>query len=44
MLAAGDRFPDATVWTAPRESARLPAVLAGRPTLVLFYLFDWSAT
>ena len=44
MLAAGDRFPDATVWTAPRTSASLRDVLGGRAALVLFYLFDWSAT
>jgi hypothetical protein len=44
MLEAGAQIPDATVWTAPRQPARLPDVLAGGPALVLFYLFDWSAT
>ena len=44
MLAAGDPLPDATVWTAPRESSSLRDVLGGRAALVLFYLFDWSAT
>ena len=44
MLAAGNSLPDATVWTAPRESASLREVLGGRAALVLFYLFDWSAT
>jgi hypothetical protein len=44
MLEPGAQIPDATVWTAPRESARLRELLGGRPTLVLFYLFDWSST
>ena len=44
MLAIGDRAPEATVWTAPRQSSSLRALLGGRPALVLFYLFDWSAT
>jgi hypothetical protein len=44
MLAIGDRIPEATVWTAPRRSAPLSELLGGRAALVLFYLFDWSAT
>jgi hypothetical protein len=44
MLAAGDPIPDATVWTAPRTSSSLRDLLGGGPALVLFYLFDWSAT
>jgi hypothetical protein len=44
MLAIGDRIPEATVWTAPREPAPLRELLGGRATLVVFYLFDWSAT
>ena len=44
MLGVGEAIPDATVWTAPRRSATLPELLGGRPALVLFYLFDWSAT
>jgi hypothetical protein len=44
MLAAGDRVPDATVWTAPRHSATLRELFGDRPALVVFYLFDWSAT
>lgn len=44
MLEVGDQIPDATVWTAPRRSVPLGEVLGGRPALVLFYLFDWSAT
>jgi hypothetical protein len=44
MLAAGDPIPEATVWTAPRQSAPLRELLGGRAALVVFYLFDWSAT
>ena len=44
MLDVGDPIPAATVWTAPRRPAPLGEVLGGRPALVLFYLFDWSAT
>ena len=44
MLAAGDPIPQATVWTAPRESTPLRELLGGRAALVVFYLFDWSAT
>ena len=44
MLAVGERIPDATVWTAPRETHTLGEVLAGGPTLLVFYLFDWSST
>lgn len=44
MLQAGDRLPDATVWTAPRQSTTTHGLLAEGPLLVFFYLFDWSAT
>ncbi len=44
MLAAGDRIPEVTVWPAPRRPEALLDVLGGRPLLLLFYLFDWSAT
>ena len=44
MLQPGDRIPDATVWTAPRQPASLRAVAADRPFLLVFYLFDWSST
>jgi hypothetical protein len=44
MLEVGSRLPDATVWTAPRQAESLRDLTADRPTLVLFYLFDWSAT
>ena len=44
MLAAGDRIPDARVWTTPNESASLREIAAQGPMLLLFYLFDWSST
>ena len=44
MLAVGDRVPDATVWTAPNQREDLTKLLAERPALFLFYLFDWSST
>jgi hypothetical protein len=44
MLAIGDRIPDARVWLGPRERVTLDEVVAERPTLFLFYLFDWSST
>ncbi len=44
MLGAGDRIPDARVWTTPREDATLTEIVANGPALLLFYLFDWSST
>jgi len=44
MLAVGERVPDARVWTTPQESATIGELLADGPMLLLFYLFDWSAT
>jgi len=44
MVAVGDRIPEASVWTLARERVPLPALLEGRPALLLFYLFDFSAT
>ena len=44
MLAVGDSAPDAQIWLGPQEPARLHDVLAEGPVLLLFYLFDWSAT
>jgi hypothetical protein len=37
-------MPDATVWTAPRETRELSELVSDRPALFLFYLFDWSST
>ena len=44
MLGAGDRVPDATVWTAPNERRSSRELLADGPVLLVFYLFDWSST
>ena len=44
MLHSGDSIPDATVWTSSRETTTLRALAAEQPILLLFYLFDWSAT
>lgn len=45
MLAVGDRVRgDARVWTTPQESATLDELVADRPVLLLFYLFDWTST
>ena len=44
MLAVGDRIPDARVWTTPNASATLHEIAAEGAMLLLFYLFDWSAT
>jgi hypothetical protein len=44
MLAAGDRVPEATVWTAPNERRSLDELLRDGRALFVFYLFDWSST
>jgi hypothetical protein len=45
MLQPGEKAPlDAVVWTTPRERASIGDLLHERPLLLLFYLFDWSAT
>lgn len=44
MLAAGERVPAASVWTAPHDRATIEELLADGAALFLFYLFDWSST
>jgi glutaredoxin-dependent peroxiredoxin len=44
MLAAGERIPDARVWTTPNASATLHEIAGEGAMLLLFYLFDWSGT
>jgi peroxiredoxin len=44
MLAVGDRIPDSRVWTTPNASATLHEIAGEGAMLLLFYLFDWSAT
>jgi peroxiredoxin len=44
VLQAGEQIPDVHVWMAPQESVSLRELAAEKPLLLLFYLFDWSAT
>jgi hypothetical protein len=44
VLGIGQQVPDAQVWIGPREPASVRALAAERPLMLLFYLFDWSAT
>lgn len=44
VLSVGDRLPDVGLWIKPHEAATLSELAAGRALLVVFYLFDWSAT
>ena len=44
MLQVGEQIPDAQVWLAPREPISLRGLAAEKPLLLVFYLFDWSAT
>ena len=44
MLGESDRIPDVRGWTTPNENATLHEIVAEGPILLLFYLFDWSAT
>jgi len=44
MLGVGDTTPEAIVWTTPRERATVAEIASHGPILLLFYLFDWSAT
>lgn len=44
MLAVGERLPDATVFLGPNEPLTLLELVEDGPKLLVFYLFDWSAT
>ncbi len=45
MIGVGERAPDPVVWVAPREPVRLHELAPpGEGLLLVFYLFDWSAT
>ena len=44
MLAVGDSIPDVSVWMGQQERVSLRALAAEKPLLLVFYLFDWSAT
>jgi hypothetical protein len=36
--------PDVRVQTAPGEETTIGELVADRPALFVFYLFDWSST
>jgi hypothetical protein len=44
VLAVGDRVPEARVQRAPGDAVSFAELVADRPALFLFYLFDWSST
>jgi hypothetical protein len=45
VLGPGDRVPAVPVWDRPgAEPVSLEALAAEGPFLLLFYLYDWSAT
>jgi hypothetical protein len=45
MLQVGDQIPlEATVWLEPSERHTFGEIVAGGPVLLLFYIFDWTAT
>jgi hypothetical protein len=44
VLRPGDRIPEGSVWTAPRERVALPELVAEGDALFLFFLFAWSST
>ena len=44
MLKAGDRLPAATVYLGPNEPVTMAELVEDGPKLLVFYLFDWSAT
>jgi hypothetical protein len=44
VLHAGERIPAATVHLGPGEALSLDELVEDGPKLLVFYLFDWSAT
>ena len=44
MLGVGDRIPEATVFAPSREPVPLRELASERASLLVFYLFDFSAT
>jgi hypothetical protein len=44
VLGVGEQIPDVQVWMGPRERISLRELAAEKSLLILFYLFDWSAT
>jgi peroxiredoxin len=44
VLRVGDAIPDVQVWMGPQEPVSLRELAGEKPLVLLFYLFDWSAT
>jgi peroxiredoxin len=44
VLNVGEQIPDMQVWIRPREPVNLRELAREKPLLLVFYLFDWSAT
>jgi peroxiredoxin len=44
VLGVGDQIPDATVFATSREPVPLRQLVSERASLLVFYLFDFSAT
>lgn len=44
MLEPGDQVPNVTVFLGPREPLTIHELVEDGPKLLVFYLFDWSAT
>jgi hypothetical protein len=44
VLDVGDRIPEATVFAPSREPVPLGELASERACLLVFYLFDFSAT
>ena len=44
MLKVGDRIPAATIFLGRNEALTTHELVEYGPKLLVFYLFDWSAT
>jgi hypothetical protein len=44
VVQAGERVPEVTVFLGPNEPVTMTELLEDGPKLLVFYLFDWSAT
>jgi hypothetical protein len=44
VLQAGEQVPGVSVYLGPGEPVTMAELLEDGPKLLVFYLFDWSAT
>lgn len=44
MIAVGEQVPEARVWIDSDTITTTLELSRGRPCLLLFYVFDWTAT